>query len=253
MLGVPDITGISLFLSHLDIKSFWMGTRMNDGSAANSGDRSVAGSEPASSSGGNKPDTPKMDFKSRVREWVDADEEAPGSLYAALKPWARFLKTAGQMLIGLGTAVAVFAALIMRSGALVHHPGVLSHDVHGAGTLTDEIFAITAIGLGAAAALELAYTLFTPGPDEAINPLMLGVSSTFLFLASKTEQLTWQFGFSAVLVVIALSGLFGLQTIFKRLYPDNHRKPDSNAETAPPPKDDPGADQAAEPSADRLV
>jgi hypothetical protein len=134
----------------------------------------VAGPEPASTpSRIEKADGPLMRFKSRVRQYVHANEEDPESLYAALKPWARFFKIAGQMLIGSGTAVAVFAALIMRSGALVHHPGVLSHDVHGAGTLTDEIFAITAIGLAAAAALELAYTLFTPGPDHGVGKLVL--------------------------------------------------------------------------------
>jgi len=37
------------------------------------------------------------------------------------------------------------------------------------------------VGLAAAAALELAYTLFTPGPDEALDPLMLGLSATILF------------------------------------------------------------------------
>lgn len=36
------------------------------------------------------------------------------------------------------------------------------------------------LGLAAAAALELAYTLFTPGPDEALDPLMLGLSATIL-------------------------------------------------------------------------
>ena len=180
-------------------------------------------------------------FKSRVK----AGEEDPKSLYTALKPLARFLKIVGQMLIGLGTAVAVFAAIIMRSRALLHHPGVLSHGVQGAGTLTDDIFAITAVGLAAAAALELAYTLFTPGPDEAINPLLLGVSSTFLFLASKVDKLNWEFGFSAVLVVIALSGLFGLQAIFKKLYPDNN--PVSTGATATASQDN--AARVAEPSA----
>jgi len=58
-------------------------------------------------------------FKSCVK----AGEEDPKSLYTALKPLARFLKIVGQMLIGLGTAVAVFAAIIMRSRALLHHPG----------------------------------------------------------------------------------------------------------------------------------
>jgi len=36
------------------------------------------------------------------------------------------------------------------------------------------------VGLAAAAVVELAYTLFTEGPDEALDPLMLGLSATIL-------------------------------------------------------------------------
>jgi hypothetical protein len=65
-----------------------------------------------------------------------------------------------------------------------------------------------------AAAFELAYTLYTPGPDEALNPLLPGTSSAFLFLASKDTQLDWQFGFAAALVTLALYGLFKIRERF---------------------------------------
>ena len=45
----------------------------------------------------------------------------------------------------------------------------------------------TGVGLAAAAALELAYTLFTPGPDEALDPLMLALSATILLKLSETS------------------------------------------------------------------
>ena len=45
----------------------------------------------------------------------------------------------------------------------------------------------TGVGLAAAAALELAYTLFTPGPDEALDPLMLGLSATILLKLAAIE------------------------------------------------------------------
>ncbi len=35
------------------------------------------------------------------------------------------------------------------------------------------------------AGFELAFTLFTPGPDEAIDPLLLGLSATALITASE--------------------------------------------------------------------
>lgn len=45
----------------------------------------------------------------------------------------------------------------------------------------------TGVGLAAAAALELAYTLFTPGPDEALDPLMLALSATILLKLSESS------------------------------------------------------------------
>jgi hypothetical protein len=35
------------------------------------------------------------------------------------------------------------------------------------------------------AGIELAYMLFTPGPDEAVEPLILGLASAALLTASK--------------------------------------------------------------------
>ncbi len=154
-----------------------------------------------------------------LNERLEVDDDDDHRLYDKAKPWARLVKIVGQMLIGLATAVAVIVVLVMRAGFLVNNSKALGANVSGADMLTADVFAITAVGLAAAAALELAYTLYTPGPDEAINPLLLGLSSTFLFLASKTDHLDWQFGFSAVFVVAALFGLFRLQGAFKKRYP----------------------------------
>jgi hypothetical protein len=149
-----------------------------------------------------------------LSESLEVDDDDDHRLYDKARPWARVVKIVGQMLIGLATTVAVIAVLAMRAGFLVNNSKALGANVSGADMLTADVFAITAVGLAAAAALELAYTLYTPGPDEAINTLLLGLSSTFLFLASKTDHLDWQFGFSALLVVAALFGLFRLQLKF---------------------------------------
>lgn len=167
-------------------------------------------------------------FASFIHECIEADDDDAHPLYKKTKPWARLAKIAGQMIIGIATAVAVVVAVAMRSGLLVGNSRTLGTSVLNADELTAEVFAITAVGLAAAAALELAYTLYTPGPDEAIDPLLLGVSSTFLFLASKSDHLDWQFGFSAVLVVIALFGLFRLQGKFRQRYPDGEKDKSSS-------------------------
>lgn len=46
------------------------------------------------------------------------------------------------------------------------------------------ILEMVSIGLAAATALELAYMLFTPGPDEAIQPVMMGIASFVLYALS---------------------------------------------------------------------
>ena len=42
-------------------------------------------------------------------------------------------------------------------------------------------FQIIASALAAATVIELAYTLFTPGPDEALDPVLLAIASALLF------------------------------------------------------------------------
>jgi hypothetical protein len=111
------------------------------------------------------------------------------------------------MIVGVLTVAGVLAVVTIDAINLRSTSG-------GAQKLTADVFAITAAGLAVAAAFELAYTLYTPGPDEALNPLLLGVSSAFLFLASKSTQLDWQFGFAAAFVAAALYGLFKIRERF---------------------------------------
>ncbi len=129
-------------------------------------------------------------------------------LYDKCKNQAKSIKTIGQMIVGAMTVAGVLVAATIDA---IH----LTNISAGTQALTSDVFAITAAGLAVAAAFELAYTLYTPGPDEALNPLLLGVSSAFLFLASKSTQLDWQFGFAAVFVTAALYGLFKIRERFK--------------------------------------
>src|SRR4051794_18974532 len=117
------------------------------------------------------------------------------SVYDLLQPHAKDVKAVCQMAIGLITVIAVAWQYL---------------DTLGGGE--DPIKLLlkgTGIGLAAAAALELSYTLFTDGPDEALDPLMLGLSSTLLLnVAGLSSPPTWsQAGVLAVLALI-LIGLF---------------------------------------------
>ncbi len=87
------------------------------------------------------------------------------TIYDILQPHAKNVKAALQMTIGIVTVTAV---------------GWRYLDTGGNGDPTSLFLNGIGIGLAAAAALELAYTLFTDGPDEALDPLMLGLASTLL-------------------------------------------------------------------------
>jgi hypothetical protein len=82
-------------------------------------------------------------------------------------------------------------------------------DTLGSGDPTSLFLNGIGIGLAAAAAIELAYTLFTDGPDEALDPLMLGLASTLLLkLSGLTGALSLsQVGALAILGLL-LIGLF---------------------------------------------
>lgn len=73
-------------------------------------------------------------------------------------------------------------------------------------------FHLIADALAAAALIELAYTLFTPGPDEALNPIMLGLSAALLLQVARVDKFDLQEAGAALLYVLGLGGLFGLKS-----------------------------------------
>lgn len=123
----------------------------------------------------------------------------PTSIYDLLQPYAKNVKAALQMAIGVITVIAVGWRYIDSLG-----------NVDATKVFLDGI----GIGLAAAAALELAYTLFTDGPDEALDPLMLGLASTLLL---KLAELSDTASFSQVgvlaLLALLLIGLFAARLL----------------------------------------
>ena len=95
------------------------------------------------------------------------------ALYAVADPPAQWIKALVQMLIGVGT----FVALIV----LIWFPHTRT------GGVAEFALRIVAIGLALAAVVELTYTLFTDGPDEALDPLILGLSSFLLLKISNPK------------------------------------------------------------------
>lgn len=125
------------------------------------------------------------------RDWGEA-------LYQWLRPWAHTAKTALQMIIGVAAAVVIVRSAMQHDG----FPDVAA--------TTDKIAAALAVS----AAIELAYTLFTPGPDEAIDPLMLGLSSGLLIISAKLHERPVPLGVALLLGVVGLGVLFAIRHRF---------------------------------------
>lgn len=135
------------------------------------------------------------------------ESPSPGArLYAACRPWAYFVKVILQMLIGIGAIVGLCLVLAQAMD-----------NYHGMDTwksATELSINVITASLAAAGAVELAYTLYTPGPDEALDPLMLGLSAGILLVITRSDiAVGWQF-FGIILGVISLWALFLIRRHF---------------------------------------
>jgi hypothetical protein len=93
------------------------------------------------------------DFLEGIRISSEDDDDAP---YRRAEPYAKWLKVRLQMGVGLVALVVLLLRLINTDPSS-----------------SEDIFALISYALAIAAAIELAHTLFTPGPDEALDPLAL--------------------------------------------------------------------------------
>jgi len=125
-------------------------------------------------------------------------------LYRLLKPFAEPIKIVLQMLIGAGI-VGVLAIKLVSMGLDQFLPTCVIMWLKEDGFLDiiaqNSILEIVSSGLALSAGVELAYMLFTPGPDEAVEPLILGLASTVFLVASGQGIESWQ-GMSSVLILI---------------------------------------------------
>lgn len=139
-----------------------------------------------------------------VKSCVNATGPRVDHLYAWIAPKARLLKAAIQMLIG--ALAVVDLGTQMWKGHISWRPGFPT---------AEHSLALIGSALAAATVVELAYTLFTDGPDEVLDPLMLGIT-TFLIieLGMTTTHITWGTGFGLLLSTIALGALFAIRQRF---------------------------------------
>jgi len=136
---------------------------------------------------------------------------------------ARIIKAILQMAIGLYAL-----GWLVWSFYLSHHiqncvPSKASHQLCYFIPSAKVALKITADALAAATAVQLAFTLFTPGPDEALDPVLLAIAAALLLQLGHVENFQWQAGTAIVLYSIALGILFIVRVF---LAPDEDSPPD---------------------------
>jgi hypothetical protein len=140
-----------------------------------------------------------------VKHCMNATGPAVDHAYAWIAPKAKLLKAFIQMFIGI-LAVA-------RLSAYMWH----GHAWHWAPLFTgaDDSLALIGRALAAATVVELAYTLFTDGPDEVLDPLMLGISAFLIIELGRTRtQIAWGTGVGLLLAAVTLGLLFAVRQRF---------------------------------------
>ena len=128
-----------------------------------------------------------MCFECNVRAWVVR--------------CAKALKYLAQIVVG----AAIFGVLVRH--AIVEFREIYTGDASNAISLA-YTFKVLSYGLGISAGIEMAYMLFTEGPDEAVEPIILGLSAIMLYaLAVFDLEKTNLVHFSILL--ISLGALIG--------------------------------------------
>jgi hypothetical protein len=145
-------------------------------------------------------------FRDPFWTWEPRSQKKKHGLYKRFGPWAKSAKIRLQFVIGAGLVILLGVKLVCSLFRLSCH---LVQPLVALNTLQ-----LVANALEYSAGIELAYTLFTEGPDEAVEPVIMGLAAAMLLVISKLEGID-VFGACAALVfVIALAGLFLIRHYF---------------------------------------
>lgn len=127
-------------------------------------------------------------------------KKEPHGLYASFGPAAEIIKISLQMLIAAAIIVLLAWKLFYRYRWIFHSEPIPDFFAH------NPALWIVGKGLAYSAGVDLAYMLFTPGPDEAIEPLILGIASATLLVVSG--DLEWRNALIVAVLTITLGIAF---------------------------------------------
>jgi hypothetical protein len=128
------------------------------------------------------------------------DAEKPTKVYRHFSPRAQFFKALTQMIIG---GVAAIVVISLAIDLIAHH--------HTGNDIQNHVFTTIGVALAISAGIELVYTLFTPGPDEALDPLMLALSAAIILQLNKLANFDLKQAGAAVVYIAALAGTFAIR------------------------------------------
>jgi hypothetical protein len=133
--------------------------------------------------------------------------------YRQVASQSLYAKAIIQMIVGAVAAAMTIARALIALG-----------DHESLQVIQETVLGTIGVGLAVAAAIELAYTLFTHGPDEALDPVMLAVSAALILQLGKVDKFQWQDALAALLYIGVLGGLFAV-----RKYLADKEDPDEEA------------------------
>lgn len=150
-----------------------------------------------------QPETSQVKKKRIIKLPDRLNSFANVDLYGTIKPLAENIKTVFQMVIGLSIVAVISIKLIL----FLFNPIPFS-------LLATQTLEFIGAALVVSTGFELAYTLFTDGPDEAVEPLITGLAAVILVVISPITTITSDVAGGVSLLVLALILLFILRYLF---------------------------------------
>lgn len=97
-----------------------------------------------------------------------------------------------------------------------------SSHAYVSGFLAIKTLVYVASALAISCGIQLAYMLITDGPDEAVEPLMLGIASTALLVLSDSNAQNWTSdrSFAVIMLVVCIPILFACSRWMERVRKD---------------------------------
>ena len=167
----------------------------------------------------------------RTPFWLFSRQKKEHDLYKKWGPRAEKAKIFLQFIVGL----CLVALLVAKVIALVAIAAGRLHDGPFAELAQMKTLELVAFALEYSAGLELAYTLFTEGPDEAVEPVIMAFAAAMLLGISKIDSIDILVGCGAVVFVLALAGLFLVRHYFVVPQEDSPESANSAVQATPNP------------------